>query len=55
MGDIEVLDPPNIVSDALFVSDFHIPVDIFHLKHVMEDEGINPIVQNLEADFYELI
>lgn len=45
-GYIETLDPPNVVHDAPLMSDFSNPIDLSRLKHVMEDEGIDPIIES---------
>lgn len=55
-GDIEALDPPNIINREFHVSDFQNPMDLFRLNKVMEDEGfVDSQVWNAGVKFYSSI
>lgn len=42
-GDFESIDPPKVTQGSLLINDFTNPLDLFRLKQVMQDEGVESI------------
>ena len=39
LGDIEVMEGPSIVQNALFIKDFSNPIDLASINKILKDEG----------------